>query len=191
RQCQIAAIDKCLDRLRGGASDRRGDRLTQHPLTRETIERERYLITYPEQTTADGIDAHDTRSRVDGQDAFIQRVEQRGEQRLFFFERGHSSLQLLGQSRDGVREIANLTGCAEGGATREVAGGQRAGHVAQLDDGSGDRPREQERDRGGDREREEPDEIDVVTGLAYEGLGRDVRYASIEPVFNDPHHARH
>ena len=91
--------------------------------------------------------------------------------------------------RDG--QIADLARRPERGTSCEITGGKRPCHVAQFDDGPRHRPREEKRDGRGNGEGKEPDDVDVVTRFANEGLRRGVSDARVEAVLDDAHNARH
>ncbi len=89
--------------------------------------------------------------RVHRGDAFLQQVDHRGHEGVIILERGEPRLELLRHAVHGVGEIADFAGRGERGAAREIAGGERLRHIAELHD----RPRNAAREQRGERQRDE------------------------------------
>ena len=80
------------------------------------------------------VQPHDLGARAHGDDALVERLDDRVEQRVFRLERRESRRELLGHAMEREREIADFARRRERRPTIELAGGDRARDVAQLDD---------------------------------------------------------
>ena len=79
------------------------------------------------------VETNDFRARADRDDAFVERLDDGVQQRVFGFERGQARRELLRHAVQREREIADLSRRCETRTTIELASRDRASDVAQFD----------------------------------------------------------
>jgi hypothetical protein len=114
------------------------------------------------------VHAHHLPARVDGHHPLGERLGERLEQRLLGGEGVEAGAELLGEAVHGVGHLAHLAGRADRRAAGEVAGGEGAGHVAQVGERAHHGAREGEGAHGGGGERGEAGEEEPALQLAGE-----------------------
>ena len=145
----------------------------------------------PARAAPRGVDADDTLARVNGDHTLIQRIEQRGQQGVFCFERSEPRAELFAEAVEGDREVTDLAGRREGRPQAEISGCEPAGHIAQLDDRLRHRAREE--DGHGHRDGEcEASTRDTMSCLAWltstAMLAPGPANGDVEAVVNDEDH---
>jgi hypothetical protein len=100
---------------------------------------------------------------VDGHDSLVERLHEGAQQLVFHFERVHAATQLLGHALDSGRQLSDFAGGRDRRPLGQVARGDCAGDVAQLDDWRRDLTREHGGEGQRDGERHETRDQDVAS----------------------------
>ncbi len=176
REGHCVAANHYLLRLGLGSVQRERYRAPERDFTREVVDAEWKGAFDGEQAAPDFVYSHDFVRRGDRDYSFIERFDERGENRLLRRECRDAGLELLREAINGIAKISNLAGRGERGVAPPLSGGDRARDISEFDNRLGDGPGEKHGEDCREKKRNQTSRNNAVPGgpeYLLDGAGRN------------------